>query len=158
MKKGQMEILGLAIVVVLILVAAVFLAGIMISKKPSEQRKGFTRSVAASNTVSALLRASAEDCKYLTMTELLQDCAQGRSISCDDAQNSDSCKFAESTAEFVFGKTLEQWGFEYHFLAYVDKNHPLISIGTPCKGELETYIQPIPLKLSSMYVKMDICA
>ena len=154
-KKSQMEILGLAIVVVLILVATIFVVRFLLLKTPTEYRKGFISAELASNMLNTFLWTSAKDCSQLTMTEMLQDCAQGRSIVCDNGQ--DSCKFAESTAKKIFEGTLEKWNVNYEFLAYTDINQPLIKIGKPCKTEKRSKLFPIPIGAATMYTKLDIC-
>ena len=71
-----MEILGLAIVVVLILVATTFVVRFLVLKTPTDYRKGFVSSELASNMLNTFLRTAAPKCSQLSMTELLQDCAQ----------------------------------------------------------------------------------
>ena len=154
-KQSQMEILGLAIVVVLILVATIFVVRFLVLKAPTEYRKGFVSSEIASNMLNTLLKTAAEDCSQLTMTELLQDCAQSRSIICDDGK--DSCKFVESTANHIFDQTFDKWSMKYEFLAYTDVNAPLVKLGKPCKADKRSKIFPIPISAATMYTKLDIC-
>ena len=150
-----MEILGLAIVVVLILVATIFVVRFLVLKTPVDYRKGFVRSELASNMLNTFLKTAAKDCSQLTMTELLQDCAQSNSIMCDDGQ--DSCKFVDTAARKIFAGTLDKWNMNYEFLAYTDANSPLIKIGKPCKAEKRSKLFPIPTSASTMYTKLDIC-
>ena len=150
-----MEILGLAIVVVLILVATIFVIRFLVLKAPTEYRKGFISSELASNMLSTFLKTSAKDCSQLTMTELLQDCSQGKGITCDNGE--DSCQFAQSTAEKIFKGTLGKWNMEYEFLAYTDIKQPLVRIGMPCKTEKRSKIFPIPISTATMYAQLDIC-
>ena len=150
-----MEILGLAIVVVLILVATIFVVRFLVLKAPTEYRKGFVSSEIASNMLNTLLKTAAKDCSQLTITELLQDCAQAKSITCDNGQ--DSCKFVESTANHIFDQTFDKWNMKYEFLAYTDVNAPLIKLGKPCKADKRSKIFPIPISAATMYTKLDIC-
>ena len=154
-KKSQMEILGLAIVVVLMLVAAVFVVRFLVVKAPTEYRKGFVSSEMASNMLSTLLKTAAKDCSQLTITELLQDCAQARSIVCDNGQ--DSCRFVEAVAKEIFESTFDKWNMEYEFLAYTDTNQPLIKLGKKCRAEKRSKLFPIPISAATMYTKLDIC-
>lgn len=154
-KQSQMEILGLAIVVVLILVATIFVVRFLVIKAPTEYRKGFVSSEIASNMLNTLLKTAAKDCSQLTITELLQDCAQARSITCDDGK--DSCKFVESTANHIFDQTFDKWNMKYEFLAYTDVNAPLIKLGKPCRADKRSKIFPIPISAATMYTKLDIC-
>ncbi|MBI2657825.1 hypothetical protein HYX08_03985 [Candidatus Woesearchaeota archaeon] len=155
MRKAQMEILGLAIVVVLILVAAVFVVRFLVVKAPTEYRKGFVSSETASNMLSTLLKTAAKDCSQLTMTELLQDCAQARSVVCDNGQ--DSCRFVEAVSKEIFESTFDKWNMEYEFLAYTDANQPLIKLGKKCGAEKRSKLFPIPISTATMYTKLDIC-
>jgi len=155
MKRAQMEILGLAIVVVLILVATIFIVRFLVLKTPTEYRKGFVSSELASNMLNTFLKTAAKDCSQLTMTELLQDCAQGKSITCGTGE--DSCKFVESTAKEIFEDTINKWNMNYEFLAYTDSNSPLVKIGNACKAEKRSKLFPIPISGATMYTKLDIC-
>jgi len=76
--EAQMEILGLAIVVVLILVATTFVVRFLVLRTPVDYRKGFVSSELASNMLNTFLKTAAKDCSQLTMTELLQDCVRSR--------------------------------------------------------------------------------
>jgi len=150
-----MEILGLAVVVVLILVATIFIVRFLVLKTPTEYRKGFVSSELASNILNTFLKTAAKDCSQLTMTELLQDCAQGKSITCSTGE--DSCKFVKSAASQILKETLDKWNMTYEFLAYADINSPLVKIGNPCKAEKRSKLFPIPVNGAAMYTKLDIC-
>ncbi len=157
-KKGQMEVLGLAIVVVILFLAAIFVVRFVVLKNPADYRKDFISSEIASSTISTFLKTTAKECSQLTMTELLQDCAQGNGLICNNGQ--DSCRFVNSTASAIFDKTLNKWKLNYQFLAYVNVNSLLIKIGKSCKEQnlgQESKIFPIPIATGSMFVRLDIC-
>ena len=149
-----MEILGLAIVVILILLGATFFITTSI-KKPVAYRTSFISSELASNMINTYLKTVAADCSQLTMTELLQDCAKGASIQCANSQ--DSCAYAKSTAQTIFENTLNKWNYTYYFSAYTDERNAMIRIGNPCLGEKKSKIFPVPSSVSTIYVKLEIC-
>ena len=155
MKKGQMEILGLAIVVVLLLLATVFVVRFVAFKKPTDFRKDFVSSEMASNMINTFIDTTAKDCSNTKMADLLRDCAQETGLICNNGQG--SCAYVESTATEIFSKTLHQWKTNYEFLAYVDRNSPLIELGNACLGQKKSKIYPIPLTPGAMFVKLDIC-
>lgn len=155
MRKGQMEILGLAIVVVLILVATTFVVRFLVLRAPSDYRPGFITAEIASNMINTFLKTSSSDCSQLTITELLQDCAQSRAIICDNGL--DSCTFVEATAKHIFNRTLDKWHYKYEFLAYTDINKPFVKVGKSCKAEKRSKLFPIPISYATMYTKLDIC-
>ena len=160
MKKAQMEILGLAIVVMLILVATTFVVRFLVLKTPTDYRKGFVSSELASNMLNTFLRTAAVECSQLTMTELLQDCAQAGGIegfgvvTCD---NGDSCRFVNLSATKIFEDTLGKWGLKYQFLAYTNNQEPFIDIGDECVGDKKSKLFPIPTSTTTLYTKLDIC-
>ena len=153
-KKSQMEILGLAIVVVLVLVALAFVVRYGF-KPPANYRPQFVSAELASNMINTFLKTAAQDCNQLTMTELLQDCAQGTGLTCENGQ--DSCQYVESTADSIFASTLDKWNIKYEFSVYEANTNPFISKGTPCAGEKKSKIFPIPSSTTTIYVKLDIC-
>jgi len=154
-KKCQMEILGLAIVVVLILVAVIFVIRFLVVKAPSDYRKGFISDELASNTLNTFIDTTAKECYYLTMSQLLQDCAEPKSITCGNEK--DSCEYVKSTANDIFKDTLDKWNIKYEFSAYIVEKSPLFKIGQSCTSEKKSKIFPIPISSTSMYTKLDIC-
>ena len=154
-QKSQMEILGLAIVVVLMLVATIFVVRFLALKKPTDYRQGFASAELASNMLNTFLKTAAKDCSGLTMTELLQDCAQGKGIICENGE--DSCVYIDSTAKSIFRQTFDKWNMKYELVAYVDINSPLIKIGNRCPADKKSKLFPIPISGTTMYTRLDIC-
>lgn len=161
-----MEILGLAIVVILILVATLFIVRFLVIKKPSEVRKGFISTEIASNMLNTFLNTNADDCNQMTMTELLQDCARapdaGGVVQCSDTQK--SCSFVRSKAISIFEQTLDTWNIKYIFLAYLNPSQQLFQASnlpdTTACIEKKSRLFPMPVDPTStitMYVKLDIC-
>ena len=155
-RKSQMEILGLAVVIVILLTGIVIFAKIGPYKK-TETRNDFISSELASNMINTFLKTSARDCSQLTMSELLYDCARGTELICNDSANSDSCEYVKFTADDIFKITFGQWKVNYQFLAYVDINSPLVESGQKCQGEKTSKIFPLPVSTGNMFVKLDIC-
>lgn len=157
-KRAQMEILGLAIVMLIIFLAMFFMTKILTAKKPSQARQDFVTEQLALNMVSTFFGTSARECSRLTMTELLQDCAKGVEIKCEDLASSDSCKYFELTAKEILDKTLVIWNAKYHFFAYVDESSLLVELGEKCTGEItSSKPQPVPLNPGQVYLRLDIC-
>ena len=150
-----MEILGLAIVVVLVLMATTFVVRFVVLNKPTDYRKGFISSELASNMINTFLKTDSKDCSQLSMTELLQDCAQETGFICDKGES--SCTYVNSTAKYVLAKTLAKWSTKYEFLAYTENEKPFIHLGNPCTAEKKSKVYPVPIKTGTMYVKLDIC-
>jgi hypothetical protein len=163
MKKAQMEILGLAIVVVLIVLASLFVVRFVLLKEPDDFRGDFVQSQTASNMINTFLKTTAVDCSKISMTELLQDCARGEGICCLNCYDGDtlndvySCQFVQDAAAEVFSETLDVWKMKYYFLAYDDQTNPEIELGSACKGAKKSKTFPLPIDGGTMFVKLDIC-
>lgn len=160
-----MEILGLGIVIVLILLAATFVLKVMITQKPAEQRKNFVESELASNMLNTFLKTAAEDCSKLSMTELLQYCAQGTTFTCN--AGADSCPYVQSAASKIFKETLDKWKYNYEFFACTNfdpqtlkctgSGSKIINLGSPCTAQKKSKIFPVPVNSNTIYLKLDIC-
>ncbi len=162
MKKAQTEILGLAIVVVLVIIATILVVKFGFSKS-TNTRNDFTSSQEASNILNTFLKTSAPDCSQLTMTELLQDCAQGTGLVCSNGE--DSCNFVKSAATTILLETIGAEKKNYEFIACSNFNireikcdsTPLVNVGQPCQGQKKLKIFPIPTNSGTIYVKLEIC-
>ena len=67
-----MEILGLAIAVVLLLLAATFVIRFLLTKKSPEYRKSFISAELASGMINTILKTTATSCSRATMKDLLR--------------------------------------------------------------------------------------
>ena len=153
-KKCQMEILGLAMVVVLILVAAVFVARFIALKEPTDYRKGFVSAELASNMLNTLLKTTADGCFQTDMADLIEDCAQGSTIICSNGE--DSCAFIESAASAIFSSTFDKWNMKYEFLVYTQNNPSVMKIGIGCPANKKSKLYLIPGSVT-ISAKLDIC-
>ena len=151
-KKSQMEILGLAIVIVLVLLAMTFTIGFF--KQSKNSRQGYVSSEIASNMINTFLKTNAPGCSRLSMTELIQDCFQSEGLTCDNGQT--SCEFVDSKASEIMRGTLDEWHVKYQFLIYMQGQQPKIDIGTKCEtGKSKQF--PVPSSSGTIYVKLDVC-
>ena len=154
-RKSQTEIIGLAIVVILLIIGMTFVIRFMLNKEPIDYKKQFTQAEIASNMINTFLRSTSGDCDDLTMTELLQDCGQSKSIFCENGQ--DSCDYVGGTAEFIFGETLVSWNIDYEFKVFLIEENPLFTLGSPCPASKKSKTFPIPTSSGTLFVKLDVC-
>jgi hypothetical protein len=114
-RKAQLEIMGLAIVVLLISLAMLFVLSFMVTREPEQAKQTFTSNQMATNAVSALMLTTST-CNDLTVTELIQDCGDVvSSFDCDGDSFADSCDEVLDIAEQVFRDTLSVWQKDYMF-------------------------------------------
>ena len=175
-KKSQMEIMGLLVIIILIAIGMLFTVNYMIHRKPSEAKKTYTESQMASNILSAILKTSTPlnesselYCSKVDFTELLQDCARPKTITCKNGYG--SCEYAAYYIEDMLNKTLGVYNKAYRFKAWeVNGNElsfsPIINLncndtyigeGRKYAGR-QTKLSPVPLNPGTLMVQFDICS
>ena len=165
-KKGQMEIMGLAIIVILISVAMLFTISFVVLKKPTAYKKEFTQTELASNMLSTMLKTTVPECNRMTIGELYEDCAktcEGSNVCTDIMENSQSsCTYLNTNTADILAKTLEEWHIDYYFKAETSLcgDGPLIPpLGIECTGakKHKEYALPIGASGQILFITLDIC-
>ncbi|MEK6949600.1 MAG: hypothetical protein AABX34_05225 [Nanoarchaeota archaeon] len=155
-KKAQTEIMGLAVIFILVISGILFAANFAQGKKEANYKEEFIGVYLAYNTAFVFLGATSRDCGGLSMSELLQDCADnnaGLRITCGALE---SCAYAEQEAKEIFGKTLGEWNTGYEFTASSGDNK-IFSVGRGCSGSKKSKQFPINSGEEVLTVSMDIC-
>lgn len=162
MKKSQMEIMGLAIIVILITLGILFVVQFVVLKEPSDIKKTFTRSQMAANMLNSILKTNSKDCYDATISQLLKDCADyyqnpsGLTV-CDNTMN--SCEYVNSTTKYIFTQTFEEWGNQtFYFSVFVGLGDPILEQGTECTGERESKQSFIKTDSGILTIRLDICS
>lgn len=151
-RKGQLEIMGLVIIVILISLGMLFLLRFVVFKPVGEERAAFTRSQLATNTLAALVKTET-DCQGLDMTELVQDCVGSKSANCGYL---DSCEFLDAKISLILEETLIKWQKHYYFQVTKSRVTKLELSDRPegCPGEKDSHFQPLP---GGTLIKLDVC-
>ncbi len=117
MKRAQMEIMGLVVIVILVTLGLLFVA--QFSLTPDQDKKIFTRKELAASTMNALLRTTvpAERCGgnvgevYSLGNEILSECHSGFPTFVCDGES--PCQFLHDTYTDLLTKTLGAWNKKY---------------------------------------------
>ncbi len=104
-----MEIVGLALIVVLIGLVLLFAVQYAFKKQPQTIQKAKEKTT-ADNFISSMLKTNTL-CLKRTIGELIQDCALARSTDCGNGQ--DSCAYSKTTIQFLLENTLKKWNKQY---------------------------------------------
>lgn len=155
-RKGQMEILGLAVIVILVSLGMLFVVKFVILEKPSTSKATFTHTQMASNMLNSLLKTST-GCRGTDVTELLQDYVTSRQIVCPDRSSQEQLDMIFND---VFNQTLNTWKKQYLFTVSLNDNVYFVQQNGECEGmtqrQSETF--PLPTEKGTMIIRLDICS
>ena len=174
MKKAQMELIGIAVVVILMSLGILFMLSFGISKKGTTFKQEFTNKELVSNTLSTMLRVKAYGCGDLTIEDLLQDCFvfTTGSIDCGSYEEPKySCEYLNETISEIFSKTFDKWGRSYFLDISKAENLKIhLDDGKSCLAEgdlryegmrwhdIDTSAYWIPLDPGTIQIKLGLCS
>ena len=159
--NAQMEIMGLAIIVILISLGLLFLIQFSLSKEPSHLKKTFTQTQLAANLLSSMLRTTSQDCFGNSISELLKDCTENfnaptTQLRCEN--NLKSCDYLQDTFKPLLDQTLGDWGNQsYQFEAKIPGQSILKFSSGKCSGEKESKQNYLQTNAGTLTITMDIC-
>ncbi len=132
MKKSQMEIVGLLIIVIIISLVLLFVLKVVFTKKSTDTTQSYEQSKLVEAFVNTLFQTSSDCTGDTTIKDLLIDCAKNPfssgSLTCTNGQK--SCDYANDTIAVILDQTLDQWGFKetgYEFIAVAPPNQRIIA-------------------------------
>ncbi|MBD3313888.1 hypothetical protein GF345_05595 [Candidatus Woesearchaeota archaeon] len=120
-RKAQLEMIGIAIVVVLVVLGFLFVLK-AISGPPSETHSGFVRSHITQDLLNTVSISDA-DCGGIDMTELLKACAERATVDCAP----DPCQAFITYMEDILEQTLGEQRLAYRLRAYISNSPPATS-------------------------------
>ena len=162
-KKGQMEIMGIAIVVILVSLGLLFALTIAFKKAPiGEETAQVKESIIAANFINTMRGTTITECFGNTVEALLQDCALGATITCSNGK--DSCTEAPEIIKEMLEGTLAKWGKKYYFVI-TESSQPIAGTpiantanSAPCTGEREMKEVPMPVRPGfEIKIRLEIC-
>lgn len=171
-RKAQTELLGMAIVVLLISIGILFIISNALKKTTAgELKKEFSEKQLASNILGAVL-STTTNCQSERVSTLLIDCGKNQIVSCDPDNiagtfipgTDDACDYLNNVIDAMLSNTLAEWNRKYQFQAY---NGGSCSTSENCINithnfekciagwQAETYY--LPLHPGTMTVDIKIC-
>jgi len=169
-KKGQTEILGLAMIVILVILGFAFALQFAL-REPDRSAIGvITDRQLAATTISTMLNTNIA-CGPFTLQEILLDCAVNNNRgycssnpSVFNASLRNACDEAQNLTETILGTTVGTWGRGYYFSVYKLITDPPLVFHTQgdCDPSVfttsESAIFPLTTShLQKIYIQMVIC-
>lgn len=153
-----MELMGLVIIVILITFIMIFMTKFIIMEKPFQHKKEYTLTELASNTLAAILKVNMPSCKYISISELLQECAKDKNFQlvCEDAKL-EACPYVKEKIKELLNETLDKRNINYEL--EIKKNDEIILSEGYCPGAKKSKQFAIPVGVSGtiIYVRLAIC-
>ena len=158
-KKSQTELIGLAIIIIIIAMGFIFYIRFYEPSTGVKGKQDFMDTKLASNMLSVILRTT-DKCQDIEMKNLIQACAEGVStvLYCDTYR---PCDRVRDQIALILQDSLDQWGHQYELTAKKrggDLFTPLGNVGAggcPSDRMSETY--PIPTDSGPALIRLDIC-
>lgn len=125
-KKAQMEIMGLAIVVVLLVLGMLFTVKFVLFKPQETYRKDYINTQLTANMLNTLLNTNTL-CKDISIAELLQDASKANpNIGC---QSLDSKEYVNAEINKLLNTTVQDmWKKDFFFKASTTSG-TIVSVG-----------------------------
>lgn len=161
MKKAQMEIAGLLIVVVLVTITILFLLTFKVqnyqNNVPQEQE---SRDSYIRDRFSPVLMETSTLCDGRTIRVLLSDCGYAQAIDCPDLKT--SCEFANETIKAILEETLDVYGLKYSLMITASNNNHITFYNySGCSPSISrktsAYIQPLVTDYGPLLVNLTQC-
>ncbi|MBW3022334.1 hypothetical protein KY328_05405, partial [Candidatus Woesearchaeota archaeon] len=129
-KRGQMEVFGLAVIVILLVIGMLFMIRWVIVRPQQQARQAssYINKEMASNIVVYMLNVNVDPgdvCgKNLDITDLIRDCALGGGIRCPgEFESLKTCGIVKKIIkEDIFDELLGKYGHTYYFKIYKSTN------------------------------------
>lgn len=157
MRRSQMEIFGLVLIIILVTLGLLF--AVVVLTRPSDTGVSYVKeSMMASNFLNTMLSTTAVGCGSRTLRNVLQDCGSSSTPSmCSNGMN--TCEFAKEVVGHMLDRTLREWGKDYQFFVEGPGGLDSVSIKTAdCAGEIEGASRPEKVTPSlDMVVNLRIC-
>ncbi len=160
-RKAQLEIMGLAIVVILISLIMLFVVRFVVLKEPKEYRKDYAEFDVSYSFVNTIINTNAPDCFDLSFTELFKDCESSHIVNCGFSYP-DSCDYIEDKVGDILSQTLGMQSLNYEFIAYRNNNEsdtiitPIIG-GGGCPTYRKSAPQPISYGGQIILINLYVC-
>jgi hypothetical protein len=116
-KHGQVEMFGLAFIVVLISIGFFLFVSLKSQQTEDNPQKEYTNDKLVNDFVLAILdvNANASNCMNFTIKDLIVDCARDHRLKCGTGPLDDSCKKVNESINFMLNRTFMTRNSRFRF-------------------------------------------
>jgi hypothetical protein len=132
MKKAQTEILGLALVIVLISLGLLFVVQFLVNKQPEENRADYLDSQLAHHFLSAALVTQSDGCRGKLLRDVAIACADGDYLRCDADES--ACIYLNATLALLLDRSLVAWNRDFELWVNVSDDDLYHNLNGTCKS------------------------
>jgi len=156
MKKAQIEMMGLVVIVLILAIGFLFLVSYLTRGGELESPQViYQKELLAYNTIGAIIQATPACGVDISMTDLIDDCVSFNEMSC---LGLDSCTYVSLEAARILNKTLNIRQQQYYFYVLDSGQQLKISIASgECLGNRVSATQPLTSKAGELVIGIDIC-
>jgi hypothetical protein len=166
MKKAQLEVLGLAVIVLLLSLGMLMVFKFIVTQEPIDTKQSVTEKQQSSNFLGAILETSTgPDCRNMKIKELFADCADCfdsadycQYCELDEFNPLDSCTYLENILGYALNETFGRDDDLYNIEAFFIEGSTILQINnTICSGAKTGEEYLIPVGSRTLFVTFDIC-
>ncbi len=159
-----MEIMGLAIIFILIGLGILFYLQFASQERPIFFQKTFKETQAVNNLLNIIPATHSSDdptktsCLGRSFADILQDCVLNNADMCFRAGTTEnSCDFARKEIEAMLNKQLKDKGQNYYFSASAEST-TYFELGEKCRGSVKPGSVPLNIKRGGILrLTLDLC-
>ena len=122
-KKSQTEIIGVAVIVLILIIAGFFMLSQRLKKRVS-QADSFIDPKLSQSFLNSLMNTKTE--KNVIFADIIKDCYSNRNDLCSSKDVKDCCEYAHDTIKNALEATLGAWKKPYRLTIEKNKENNLV--------------------------------
>ncbi len=156
-RKAQTEIMGLAVIVLLLALGMLFIVKFVLLRPESTTEQEFVHSQLAGKILNSLIKTTS-DCNNAPLADVIQNCVEGfpnGDMYCFNTEEY-SCNFINQTIKYILKETLDKWKTDYTLTISV-QNQTFFKFSDCTSPNTKSAIQPINTALGDLILRLNIC-
>jgi hypothetical protein len=161
--RGQLEVFGLAVIVIILTIGFFIMVSFKIREKPSEYQKKYIYEQMPSNFVNSIISVSVDNCNGQSVKQLFIDCASTHSIYCSNGGlSTTSCGELENIIGIILNRTLVMENYRFNFYTKglardINISNLNCQISSPEKKAKEIPIPTYPNPPGQIFMGLVLC-